>query len=296
MPLLRQSLYAQNVNLYLAPTADGRDTWLSLMRTVGLEGRAFVLSANQCTRRKHLSSWILKPPEQGEHEVDAGQEEYAVVAVTASGTDGTEDGHASGGGKRRPVGRRKSTVTVTEDNHQICWPWLDAKEAMKDGSNGKEPNGVDPVAPSEGHDDKPIEVLDTESKSTPAKSRRRKSILIDTPDRHQICLPVVEDAESGQVTTKANKMDEPRPSSSAADDLASGEEIVCRGGSCIVSPSGEVLAGPLWDVDDGDELLVVEADFEDCERGRLDLDVAGSYSRNDAFRLIVRDLDLSPPP
>lgn len=147
MPMLRQSLYAQNVNLWLAPTADARDTWLPLMRTVACEGRVVVLSANQCVTRGNLPWWV-----QGE-------------------------------------------------------------------------------------------VPGAEKKA---------------------------DAEADA-------------------------EFVSRGGSCIVGPLGDVLAGPLWDVEDAG-LLIHEVDFEDCERGRLDLDVAGSYSRNDAFKLTVQGLDLNPPP
>lgn len=150
MPQLRWSLYSQDVNLWLAPTADARDTWLPLMRTVACEGRCFVLSANQCVKRKHLPEWIK------EH-----------------------------------VGQ-------------------------KDGE--------------------------------------------------------------------------------------SEEDFVCTGGSCIVNPLGEVLKGPLWKVEEEEDsenlsnLLVVEANFEECLKGRLDIDIGGSYSRNDAFKLTVEGLDTSPPP
>lgn len=60
MPLLRTHLYQQGVQLYCAPTVDDRETWLSTMRHIALEGRCFVLSACQysCTADAPESEWI----------------------------------------------------------------------------------------------------------------------------------------------------------------------------------------------------------------------------------------------
>ncbi|HEY7289874.1 MAG TPA: carbon-nitrogen hydrolase family protein [Vicinamibacterales bacterium] len=52
MPLLRTAMYAKGIELYCAPTADDRDTWLATMQHVALEGRCFVLTACQHLRRK----------------------------------------------------------------------------------------------------------------------------------------------------------------------------------------------------------------------------------------------------
>lgn len=52
MPLLRMAMYAKGIQLYCAPTADHRETWIPTMRHVALEGRCFVLSCNQFTRRR----------------------------------------------------------------------------------------------------------------------------------------------------------------------------------------------------------------------------------------------------
>jgi len=47
MPMLRMHMFAQGIQLYCAPTADSRDTWLPSMRHIALEGRCFVLSCCQ---------------------------------------------------------------------------------------------------------------------------------------------------------------------------------------------------------------------------------------------------------
>lgn len=52
MPMLRMAMYAKNIQLYCAPTADDRDTWLPSMQMIALEGRCFVLSACQYIRRE----------------------------------------------------------------------------------------------------------------------------------------------------------------------------------------------------------------------------------------------------
>jgi nitrilase len=51
MPLARTAIYAQGVNIYVAPTLDDREVWPSLIRTIALEGRCFVISACQYAKR-----------------------------------------------------------------------------------------------------------------------------------------------------------------------------------------------------------------------------------------------------
>jgi nitrilase len=51
MPLMRAAMYAKGVEIWCAPTADGRDTWIASMQHIAIEGRCFVLSSNQFSRR-----------------------------------------------------------------------------------------------------------------------------------------------------------------------------------------------------------------------------------------------------
>ena len=51
MPLARMAMYGKGVDIYLAPTADARDTWQATLRHIACEGRCFVLGCNQFVTR-----------------------------------------------------------------------------------------------------------------------------------------------------------------------------------------------------------------------------------------------------
>jgi nitrilase len=194
MPLLRQALYSQNVNLYLAPTADARDSWLSLMRTVSLEGRCAVVSSNMAER------------------AEAGA---------------------------------RAAVEI---------------------------------------------VLPNKSSVSPSRRRRRKSVFDE--DGNEIVLGCPDDADGAEQQEGGQ-----RPSGAAELRKQGGAAAAgwaCRGGSCIISPTGQVLAGPQWEDDEG--LIYADIDLRDCIRGRLDFDAGGSYSRNDSFNFSVNGLNLDPLP
>ena len=69
-------------------------------------------------------------------------------------------------------------------------------------------------------------------------------------------------------------------------ELAEQPEIMCRGGSVIVSPLGEIIAGPLYDQEG---ILYAELDLEEVVRSKVDFDVVGHYARPDVFQLIVNE-------
>jgi nitrilase len=135
MPLLRTAMYAKGIQIYCAPTADARESWIATMRHIALEGRCFVLSCNQYARR-------------GDYPID----------------------------------------------------------------------------------------FETEFGNDP-------------------------------------------------------ETVMSRGGSCIVNPLGEVIAGPDYD---GETILTADLDLGDIARGKYDFDVVGHYARPDIFRLDVNERRTEP--
>ncbi|MCC9178333.1 carbon-nitrogen hydrolase family protein [Arthrobacter sp. zg-Y750] len=74
-------------------------------------------------------------------------------------------------------------------------------------------------------------------------------------------------------------------------ELPQEQELALRGGSAIISPLGELLAGPLFD-EEG--ILYAEIDLADQTRAHLDMDVVGHYGRPDVFQLRVDRQPKSP--
>jgi nitrilase len=61
LPLLRAAMYAKGIEIYCAPTADTRDSWIASMRHIAVEGRCFVLSCNQFNRRRDFPADYRTP-------------------------------------------------------------------------------------------------------------------------------------------------------------------------------------------------------------------------------------------
>jgi nitrilase len=261
MPLLRYSLYSQAVDIWLAPTADSRDTWLPLMQTIASEGRCFVLSCNQVARRKHLPDWVTSNQPNKLHS----------PVVNGHGADTRL--------------RRSSTIRKTGSGHEICWPDTSPTSTSSDKSEPpfiplvrrrstviKAANGVELCLPAI-----------PDQTSTENQNNDKDSQLDDesiAPD----------DTQSHRSFTKATMA--PSVDNNEENVSEFSEQFVSRGGSCILSPFGKVLKGPAFETDC---LLISDIDLDDCIRGKLDFDVAGHYSRADSFKLTVQGLELSPP-
>ena len=75
------------------------------------------------------------------------------------------------------------------------------------------------------------------------------------------------------------------------DHFPLSQDVVIRGGSCIVGPLGELLAGPKY----GEEcILTADLDRDDLARAKFDFDVVGHYARPDVFRLEVNERAMKP--
>ncbi|WP_019415570.1 carbon-nitrogen hydrolase family protein [Paenisporosarcina sp. TG20] len=74
MPLARAAMYSKGVQIYIAPTADHRDTWLASMRHIANEGRCFVLSCNQYSTKDMYPTEITSREEFAHlpHEMSRG--------------------------------------------------------------------------------------------------------------------------------------------------------------------------------------------------------------------------------
>ncbi len=63
------------------------------------------------------------------------------------------------------------------------------------------------------------------------------------------------------------------------------DTLLLRGGSAIIAPDGRYLAGPSFDEE---TILTATLDFNEIDREKMTLDVAGHYHRPDVFDLHVR--------
>jgi hypothetical protein len=81
------------------------------------------------------------------------------------------------------------------------------------------------------------------------------------------------------------------PAGYPTERLPASQDVLIRGGSCIIGPLGELLAGPVY----GEECVITaNLDRAGLARAKFDFDVVGHYSRPDLFRLTVNESATRP--
>jgi nitrilase len=81
------------------------------------------------------------------------------------------------------------------------------------------------------------------------------------------------------------------PAGYPTERLPASQNVLIRGGSCIIGPLGELLAGPVY----GEECVIMaNLDRAELARAKFDFDVVGHYSRPDVFRLTVNEAAARP--
>ncbi|SEB87342.1 carbon-nitrogen hydrolase family protein [Paenibacillus sp. GP183] len=70
------------------------------------------------------------------------------------------------------------------------------------------------------------------------------------------------------------------------EEISQEPDILSRGGSAVVGPLGEYIAGPLYD---REGLIVADLNMSLVTQSRYDFDVVGHYSRPDVFQLHVNE-------
>ncbi|MCD6187416.1 MAG: carbon-nitrogen hydrolase family protein [Desulfuromusa sp.] len=117
------------------------------------------------------------------------------------------------------------------------------------------------------------------------------------------CAPTVDDRDIWQASMQhiayegrnflvsACQYQEPPSDGNSKDQTWPKDKPLIRGGSVIISPMGEVIAGPLYNKEG---LISAEIDLDDIVKARYDMDPTGHYSRPDIFKLIVNEQERPP--